>query len=112
MALKTVATPTIGNRSIDHLISAESIRISPINLGDGGRPRLAAHISSHQMVLSGRISLNPRVMASVRVLFRSYIVLARQKRADETSPCAIINIRAPFSPQVVWENMPAATILM
>ena len=71
MAPNTVAMPTIGNSHIDHLISEDKMRISPINFGEGGSPKLAAHINSHQMVLKGRISLNPRVMANVRVLFRS-----------------------------------------
>jgi len=61
----------MGNNQVDHAISAVRIIISPIRLGDGGRPRLNAHIRSHQIVLSGSRSLNPRVIDRVRVSFRS-----------------------------------------
>lgn len=35
-----------------------------------------------------------------------------EKRAEDTSPCAIINIKAPLSPHFVPEKIAAATILM
>lgn len=111
-APNTVDSPTMGNNQVDHFIREVNIIISPIRFGDGGSPKFDAHIKSHHMVLKGKISFSPRVIARVRVPFRSYTVLARENRADETSPWAIINMRAPFRPHVVWENMPAATILM
>lgn len=42
-----------------------------MRLGDGGSPRFDAHIRSHHMVLKGKINFNPRVIARVRVPFRS-----------------------------------------
>lgn len=71
MAPNTVAKPTMGKSHTDHEISEDSISISPIRLGEGGNPNLAAHIRSHQSVLRGRRSFRPRVMASVRVPLRS-----------------------------------------
>jgi len=40
------------------------------------------------------------------------MVLARENSAEDTSPCAIININAPFIPHLVEEKIAAATILM
>ena len=56
---------------MDHDISEDKISISPIRLGDGGRPSFAAHIKSHHSVLRGKRSFSPRVIASVRVPLRS-----------------------------------------
>lgn len=36
-------------------------------------------------------------------------MLARQKRADDVNPCAIIRMMAPVIPQGVWVKMPLAT---
>lgn len=36
-------------------------------------------------------------------------MLARQNKAEEVKPCAIMRIRAPENPQGVWIKMPAAT---
>lgn len=44
---------------------------SPNRLGSGGRPRLAAAVSSHQNVERGRRSFSPRLSVSVRVPVRS-----------------------------------------
>lgn len=38
--------------------------------------------------------------------------MAKQNRADETSPWAIIRVRAPFNPHKDSENIPEATMLM
>ena len=101
IAPKTVDKPTKGNNHNDHFISEVSIMISPIRLGEGGSPKLAAHISNHHRVLSGNKSFNPRVIARVRVLFRSYTVFARENREEDTNPCAIISIIAPLKPHQV-----------
>lgn len=71
IAPKTVASPTIGKSQIDQFIRVVSIIISPIKLGEGGRPKFDAHIKSHHIVLNGKSNFNPRVIASVRVPFRS-----------------------------------------
>lgn len=70
-APNTVDSPTIGNIQVDHFISDDKIIISPIKLGDGGSPKFEAHIISHHIELSGKRALNPRVIARVRVPFRS-----------------------------------------
>ena len=102
----------MGNSHTDHEIKEDSISISPIKFGEGGNPNFAAHIKSHHSVLRGRRNFRPRVMASVRVPLRSYTVLARENKAEETSPWAIINISAPFIPHFVSEKIAAATMLM
>lgn len=86
IAPNTVERPTTGNNHTDHFMRAVRIIISPIRLGEGGRPSFEAHIRSHHMVLNGKISFSPRVIDRVRVLLRSYTVLARENRAEETNP--------------------------
>lgn len=93
-------------------IMATNISNSPIRLGVGGSPRFVAHVIIHQMVSNGVISLNPRVRASVRVLFRSYSNFARQNNEEDINPCAIIRVNAPFIPQRERENIPEATMLI
>lgn len=88
------------------------MKISPIKLGVGGRAKLEADADSHQMVVRGAINFKPRFRARVRVNVRSYERLARQNKAEEINPWAIININAPFSPQVVCEKILAVTRLM
>lgn len=56
---------------MDQDIREDRIKISPINLGDGGSPNLAADIMSHHNALRGRMVFSPRVIASVRVPLRS-----------------------------------------
>ena len=36
-------------------------------------------------------------------------MLARQNRAEDARPCAIMRMRAPVKPQGVWIKMPPAT---
>jgi len=64
-------------------------------LGRGGRARFARIVISHHAVVRGRTACMPRIRASVRVWFRSYVLLAKQKRAEEVSPCANIKRVAP-----------------
>lgn len=97
---------------IFHFITDLIISSSPIKLGVGGSPRLVTQVITHQRERRGVISLNPRVMARVRVLFRSYRRFARQNNLEEISPWAIIRVVAPFIPHGDRVNIPAATILM
>lgn len=85
-APNTVAIVINGVDSVFQSMMAESISSSPIKLGVGGSPSFVTQVTVHHRVSRGATSLNPRVIDSVRVLFRSYSSLARQNRADDMSP--------------------------
>lgn len=112
IAPNTVASVIIGKEAVFQSIIDDMMNSSPSKLGVGGKPSLDTQVIIHQIVSNGVISLNPRVIDRVRVLFRSYRRLARQNIAEEISPCAIIKARAPPIPQFERENMPDATILI
>ena len=112
MAPNTVAEVMIIKEAIFHFITDLIINNSPIKLGVGGRPRLVMQVIIHQRERSGVTSLKPRVIAKVRVVFRSYRRLAKQNSLEDISPCAIISVVAPFIPQGDSVKIPAATILM
>ena len=95
-----------------HAISAFIINSSPNKFGRGGSPRFAAAVINHHDVDKGISSFNPRFRVRVRVPVRSYDRLAKQNRAEEISPWAIMRISLPCSPQVVWDSIPAATNLI
>lgn len=86
IAPNTVATPNIGAKNIDHLIIPVIMQSSPISFGRGGRPSFAAHLINHQKGKSTVIILNPRVIKIFRVCVRSYKILARANKAEETNP--------------------------
>lgn len=71
IAPNTVATVIIGVASVFQSIMEEMIRSSPRRFGVGGSPRLVTQVMVHQRVRRGVTNLYPRVMARVRVLFRS-----------------------------------------
>jgi len=71
MAPKTVARVTTGKEAVFQSIIVDMMRSSPIKLGVGGSPRLEMQVMTHHNVRRGVINLNPRVMAKVRVFFRS-----------------------------------------
>lgn len=71
---------------IFHFITDLIMRSSPIRFGVGGSPSLVTHVIIHQRDSNGVISLNPRVIASVRVFFRSYNIFARQNNLEEINP--------------------------
>jgi hypothetical protein len=112
IAPNTVAEVIIIKDLIFHFITELIISNSPINFGVGGSPRLVTHVIIHQSERRGAINLNPRVIANVRVLFRSYSKFARQNSLEDISPCAIIKVVAPLIPQGDKVNTPAATILI
>lgn len=85
----------------DQLNMAVIINISPIRLGNGGRARLARLAMNHHTAVRGKIICRPRARIIVRLWVRSYAVLARQNRAEDTRPWAIIRIIAPVKPQGV-----------
>lgn len=86
MAPNTVAEVIIIKEAVFHFITALIIRSSPIKLGVGGSPRLVMQVVIHQSDKRGVMSLKPRVIARVRVLFRSYNSLARQNSLEDMSP--------------------------
>lgn len=104
-----VPVPVIISVQGDQLYMAEIISSSPIKLGSGGRARFARFMINHQVAVSGRSSCIPRASTMVRLWVRSYVVLARQNRADDTRPWAIIKIIAPVKPHGVWIKIPPAT---
>jgi len=112
MAPNTVASVIIGNERVFQSMMVEIISSSPNRFGVGGSPKLETQVIIHHKVRSGAISLNPREIDRVRVLFRSYSRLAKQNSAEDMSPWAIISARAPFTPHFVIENIPDATILI
>jgi len=75
--------------------SALIIKSSPNKFGSGGSPRFAAAVISHQKVDNGRRSLRPRFRVRVRVPVRSYERFARQNKAEDTNPWAIMRISLP-----------------
>jgi len=112
MAPNTVARPRIGSSHVDQLSIPDIIIISPISLGRGGRPSLAAQDISHQIGSRVVMVLKPRVINIFRVWVRSYRRLARPNRAEDTSPWAIIRIRAPLIAHWVPRMAPPATSLI
>lgn len=112
IAPNTVASVMIGADRVFQSIIVEIIRSSPTNFGVGGRPKLDTHAIIHHKVSNGVTNLNPRVIERVRVPLRSYNSLAKQNRAEDINPCAIISISAPFTPQREMVKTPDATILM
>lgn len=60
--------------------------ISPAKFTDGGRAMLNSKMASHQSPVSGKMINAPRRRIIVRLLVRSYMVLARQNRADDVRP--------------------------
>lgn len=52
-------------------------------------------MANHHRPVNGKISSAPRRRIIVRLLVRSYIVLARQNKADDVRPWAIIIVMAP-----------------
>lgn len=85
----------------DQLNIAVMMKSSPIRFGRGGRARLARLAMNHHVAVKGKIICRPRARIIVRLWVRSYVVLARQKRADDTRPWAIIRMIAPVNPQGV-----------
>lgn len=96
-----VPAPVITRVQGDQLNMAVMMRSSPIRLGKGGRARLARLAINHQVAVRGRISCMPRASTIVRLWVRSYVVFARQNRADDTRPWAIMRMIAPVKPQGV-----------
>lgn len=70
----------------DQLYKVAIIKSSPTKLTDGGRAILNSRIESHHRPASGEISKAPRRRIIVRLLVRSYIVFARQNKAEDVSP--------------------------
>lgn len=85
----------------DQLNRAVMITSSPIRLGRGGSAKFARFDKNHQTAVRGKIICSPRAKIIVRLWVRSYVVLARQNRADDTRPWAIISTRAPVKPHGV-----------
>jgi len=107
-----VARVIIGVISVFQSIMVEMINNSPMSFGVGGSPRFDTQAIIHQMVSRGVTNLNPRVIDRVRVLFRSYSNFAKQNKAEDIRPWAIINISPPFIPHREIVKIPDATILM
>jgi hypothetical protein len=82
--------------------------ISLNRLSDGGAAILAAANKNHHMDNVGSIFINPFIKNIFRVWDLSYTRLARENRADDESPCAIIISIAPIIPHVVFDRAPAS----
>jgi len=67
MALKTALIPVIRTVQGFQLTRAVTMKSSPIRLGRGGSPMLAAAVNIHQTVNKGIRSFKPRFRARVRV---------------------------------------------
>lgn len=89
--LRTTTIKAIG----DQLKSVIIISNSAIKFGVGGRAMLNKIMASHQAEANGKISIDPRSKIIVRLFVRSYAVLARQNKAEDVNPWAIIIIIAP-----------------
>ena len=74
---------------------------------EGGAAILAQINRNHHREIKGNILHSPLVNAILRVPVNSYVIFAMQNNPDDTSPCAIIIARAPISPILVLERMPA-----
>lgn len=86
----------IAKRAIGDQLNMEAIiRNSPAKLIVGGRAILNRATISHHDHARGKIKIIPRKTTTARVLVRSYAVLARQNRAEDVRPWAIIIIMAP-----------------
>lgn len=81
---------------VGHQLNKEDAIISsPVKFMLGGVAMFIRLVISHQIVIIGKILWNPRVRVRIRVLVRSYAVLARQNNADDVNPWAIIRAMAP-----------------
>lgn len=94
-AVMSIDSPNIMIVVGHQLNSDDAIINSPVKFMLGGIAIFIRLVSSHHTVSIGRMLWNPRVRVMMRVLVRSYVVLARQKRADEVNPWAIIRAIAP-----------------
>lgn len=109
MALNMVAIPKMGISNRFHLIRLDNMMISPIRFGNGGNPKLAAQNNSHHVGSMVVMDLNPRIINIFRVWVRSYRIFASANSAEDTSPWAIISIRAPLKDQFVNISIPEVT---
>lgn len=73
--------------------------ISLSKFRDGGAAIFVAENKNHHMVIVGRKDIMPFIKNILRVELISYEMLAREKRADEDKPWAIIIRIAPVNPQ-------------
>lgn len=77
------------------MYKADIISSSLAKFTEGGRAILNNRIESHHKAAKGKINRAPRRRIIVRLLVRSYIVLAKQNNAEDVSPWAIIMVIAP-----------------
>lgn len=81
-------------------------RISLSRLIDGGAAMFAPVNRNHQRVIEGATHSNPLVKKMLRVLVISYDILARENKAEDLNPWAIIMVREPINPQEVLDSIP------
>lgn len=81
--------------------------ISAIKFNEGGAAILAEHKTNHIKVVIGNKDIKPLVKKMFRVWVASYCILAKEKRADEHSPWAIIITRELSHPQTEVVIIPA-----
>jgi len=82
--------------------------ISLSKLIDGGAAIFAAVNRNHHIVIIGAIDIIPFVKNILRVCVISYLKFAIMNRAEDLRPWAIIIIRAPVKPQMLFDNIPAS----
>jgi len=83
-------------------------KISLNRLIEGGAAMFAPVNKNHQRVIVGPTHINPLVRKILRVWVISYDILAKENRAEDLKPWAIIIVRAPINPQDVLDSIPAS----
>lgn len=73
--------------------------ISPNKFNEGGAAILDLLSKNHHKLIEGIKLISPLFKNNLRLLIRSYEILAKQKSPEEQRPCANIITNAPHIPQ-------------
>jgi hypothetical protein len=82
--------------------------ISLSKLSDGGAAIFADANRNHHKDIIGADDNNPFIKYILRVWVSSYVRFARENKAEEDKPCAIIINVAPIRPNWEFDNAPAS----
>jgi len=103
----------IKNKINEEILENEIVAVRSITsasmLIEGGAPKFLAARINHQIVRAGNKFINPLIISIFRVVDVSYVMLAREKSAEEIKPWAIIKSKAPDQPHKFIEKIPAVT---
>jgi hypothetical protein len=69
---------------------------------------LAPVNKNHHIVIEGPTHIRPLVKKILRVLVISYDMLAKENRAEDLNPWAIIIVSDPINPHDELDNIPAS----